>query len=519
MPPGRRNRSFSPSRLFGRLGARIMFVLALLMGAFGISAQEPQQPGGPAMVLEFDGAVSPASADYITRALDDAAERNLPLVILRMDTPGGLDSSMRQIIRAILASPVPVASYVSPGGARAASAGTYIMYASHVAAMAPATNLGAATPVAIGGGGGGGQDDDDDSPMPFQLQAGGEEDGEAAQSPEDDANGAGADDNGNGNGANGEEESRNDEDEEEPEEFTPGTAAEAKAINDAVAYIRGLAELRNRNADWAESAVRRAESLSASEAAELNVIDFVAENLNDLLAKADGMVVKMSDGSEITLATEGLSLEHVEPDWRTEILSVLTNPNVALILMLVGIYGLIFEFLNPGALVPGTVGGISLIMGLYSLALLPLNWAGVGLILLGLALIVAEAFAPSFGILGIGGTVALVIGAVILIDTDVEGIAVSEPLIAAVAVAGVAVTYIVAHLATGSFRARVVSGREELVDAEALVIDWRGDTGHVWLHGERWKARGARDLAPDDTVRVRKLTGLVLEVEPLERTG
>ncbi|KPP88431.1 MAG: membrane-bound serine protease (ClpP class) [Rhodobacteraceae bacterium HLUCCO07] len=486
--------------LHGRLGAlwrmlraRGVFALALLLGAFGLSAQSPQT-GAPAMVLEFDGAVSPASADYITRALDDAAARDLPLVILRMDTPGGLDSSMREIIRAILASPVPVASYVSPRGARAASAGTYIMYASHVAAMAPATNLGAATPIAIGGGGGG-EDDGEDSPMPFQLQA-------------DDAE---------GNGADGEGDARNDE--EQPEEFTPGTAAESKAVNDAVAYIRGLAELRERNADWAESAVRRAESLSATEAAEQGVIDFVAENLDDLLAQADGMVVKMSDGSEITLDTEGLSLEHVEPDWRTELLSIITNPNVALILMLVGIYGLIFEFLNPGALVPGTVGGISLIMGLYSLALLPLNWAGAGLILLGLGLIVAEAFAPSFGILGIGGTVALVTGAVILVDTDVEGIAVSEPLIAATAVAGLVATYLVVYLTAGSFRARVVSGSEELVDAEARVTDWQGETGHVWLHGERWKARGPRDLAPDDMVRVRKVTGLVVEVKPLERAG
>ncbi|SEO27026.1 membrane-bound serine protease (ClpP class) [Salinihabitans flavidus] len=506
MPPDHHNGFFRLGTLLRKLGARAVFALALLLGAFSLSAQEPQ-PSAPAMVLEFDGAVSPASADYITRALDEAAERNLPLVILRMDTPGGLSSSMREIIRAILASPVPVASYVSPSGARAASAGTYIMYASHVAAMAPATNLGAATPVAIGGGGGGGGGDDGDSPMPFQLQADGEAQDAARQ------NGA------SGGDTTDAEEAGADAGPDRPEEFTPGTASEAKAINDAVAYIRGLAELRGRNADWAESAVRRAESLSSREAAELGVIDFVAGSFNDLLAQADGMVVEMSDGSEVTLATQGLSLEHVEPDWRTQLLSIITNPNVALILMLVGIYGLIFEFLNPGALVPGTVGGISLIMGLYSLALLPLNWAGVGLILLGLGLIVAEAFAPSFGILGIGGTVALVMGAVILVDTDVEGIAVSEPLIAATAVAGVVVTYIVVYLTAGSFRARIVSGSEELVDAEARVTDWQGDTGHVWLHGERWKARGPRDLAPDDRVRVSKVTGLVVEVKPLERTG
>jgi len=481
-----------------------LFALVLLLGAVGISAQEAQAPA-PAMVLEFDGAVSPASADYITRALSDAADRGLPLVVLRMDTPGGLGSSMRDIIRAILTSPVPVASYVSPSGARAASAGAYIMYASHVAAMAPATNLGAATPVSIGGVGGG-DAGERDTQVPVRSQT-------------DDA--PGKTDTSLGSDAasertNGREEGENSA---TREETAPASASEAKAINDAVAYIRGLAELRERNADWAESAVRRAESLSSSEAAERNVIDFVAQDLDDLLMQADGMVVKMSGGTEVTLATKGLSLEQVEPDWRTELLSVLTNPNVALILMLVGIYGLVFEFLNPGVLLPGTVGGISLLMGLYALALLPLNWAGVGLILLGLALVVAEAFAPSFGVLGIGGTVALVIGAVILVDTDVEGMAVSEPLIAAIAVAGVVVTYIVAHLAAGSFRARVVSGQEELMDAEARVTDWSGEAGHVWLHGERWQARGPRDLVPDDTVRVRDVTGLVLVVEPLERTG
>ncbi|MGM0662530.1 MAG: NfeD family protein [Pseudomonadota bacterium] len=474
----------------------MVLVLALVLGALGLAAQEQpeQSSGSPAMVLEFDGPVSPASADYITRALSDAAERDLPLVVLRMNTPGGLDSSMREIISAILASPVPVASYVSPSGARAASAGTYIMYASHVAAMAPATNLGAATPVAIGGG-----ESDDDSPMPFQLQAS----DEASDGSEDGAA------EGDGDGAA--------EGDEADEGSAPGSASEAKAINDAVAYIRGLAELRDRNADWAESAVRASESLSAREAAERDVIDFVAEGIEDLLAQADGRVVEMSGGTERTLATEGLSIENVEPDWRTTFLATVTNPNVALILMLVGIYGLIFEFLNPGALVPGTVGGISLIMGLYSLALLPLDWAGAGLILLGLALIVAEAFAPSFGILGIGGTVALVIGAVILVDTDAEGIAVSEPLIAAVAVAGVAATWIVVYLTRGSFRASVVSGQEELVDAEARVIDWDGGEGHVWLHGERWQATGPEDLAPDERVRVRAVKGLVVMVDPVQR--
>ena len=478
------------ARLFGRVVAPLL----LLAGLLGMVLQPlaGAQERAPALVLTVEGAVSPAMSDYVRRNLEAAAERGAPLVVLKMDTPGGLDSSMREIIRAILASPVPVATWVAPSGARAASAGTYIMYASHIAAMAPATNLGAATPVALGGGGGGG----DEGRSPFPFGGGG---GSEREEPAEEASGE----------ASGEEA---DTPAERPAERAPRNAMEAKVINDAVAYIRGLAELRDRNADWAEAAVRAGVSLSAREAAEQNVIDFVAEDIRSLLAQADGRTVKMELG-EITLETADLAIEEIEPDWRTALLSVLTNPNVALILMLVGVYGLIFEFLNPGVLVPGTVGGISLLLGLYALALLPLNYAGIGLILLGLALIVAEAFAPSFGILGIGGTVALVLGAVILVDTDVPGLAISIPLVAGVAVAGVISTFIVAYLARRSFRARVVSGAEEMLGAAGKVTDWSGGEGHVWVHGERWAAAGAEGLAAGDRVRVTALDGLTLRVE------
>ena len=460
---------------------RLTLALTFLLGAVGLAAQQRAPQAAPVMVLTVQGAIAPAMSDYIRRSLDDAAGRGASLVVLRMDTPGGLDSSMRDIISAILASPVPVATWVAPSGARAASAGTYILYASHVAAMAPATNLGAATPVAIGGGGG----DDAESPFPFGSPGSPDQDTGTETQDGDDA---------------------------APARPEPGTAMERKAINDAVAYIRGLAELRDRNADWAEEAVRAAVSLGSREAAERNVIDFVASDLGELLERADGRRVTLATG-EVTLATAGLEVEEIEPDWRTQLLAAITNPNVALILMLVGVYGLIFEFLNPGVLVPGTIGGISLILGLYSLALLPLNYAGIGLILLGLALIVAEAFAPSFGILGIGGTVALVLGVVILVDTDVPGIEVSIPLVAGVAVSGVIATFILAWLARRSFRAKVVSGAEDMIGATGQVTDWTGGSGHVWVHGERWSAAGARDLAPGDTVRITGLEGLVLKVD------
>lgn len=480
---------------------RFLAVVLLLAGAAGLMAERPATPEHvPAMVLTVEGAVGPAMTDYIRRNLDEAATRGAPLVVLKMDTPGGLESSMRDINRAILSSQVPVATWVAPRGARAASAGTYILYASHIAAMAEATHLGAATPVAIGGGGGG-DEDRGRSPFPFGSPGGGQDRDAERRAPD----------------AAGEDSAREDrEDNGQPTReavpHQPRSAMEAKAINDAVAYIRGLAELRERNADWAEMAVRAAVSLSATAAAEQNVIDFIAADLEELFALADGRTVKMETG-EITLATAGIAHEVIDADWRTTLLGVITNPNVALILMLLGVYGIIFEFLNPGVLVPGTVGAISLILGLYSLALLPLNYAGIGLILLGIGLIIAEAFAPSFGILGIGGTVALVLGAVILVDTDVPGIAISVPLVAGVAVAGVITTFIVAWLARRAFRARVVSGAEDLIGAPGKVTDWSGETGHVWVHGERWAAEGAADLVSNDRVRVTGLQGLVLRVE------
>jgi membrane-bound serine protease (ClpP class) len=468
----------------------VFFTLLALVGAVGLTQSQTRAQTGPggdrrAIVLTLDGAVSPASADYITRGIADAAAEGAALVVLRMDTPGGLDSSMRAIIREILASPVPVASYVAPSGARAASAGTYILYASHVAAMAPGTNLGAATPVAIGGGG---------SPFGDGSPFGGEE--EEAPAPAEDA---------------ADEEAA--EDEAPPRRFEPATASEAKVINDAVAYIRGLADLRGRNADWAERAVREAVSLTGSAALAENVIDLTATSLADLLAQADGRVVQVGE-TEVTLATEGLILEEREPGLRNQILSIITDPNVALLLMVFGFYGIVFELLNPGALVPGTIGAISLLTGFYALAVLPVTIAGAALMLLGLALLVAEAFAPSFGILGIGGAVALTLGATLLFDGDVPGMELSWPVIAAVGVMSLGFALLVARLAVTSHKERVSTGREEMIGSEAEVLDWSGESGAVHTHGERWRARAAVPLVPGDTVTVTAIDGLVLEVAP-----
>lgn len=435
--------------------------LLIALGMVMAAASAPSPDGRTAIVLHIDGAIGPATADYLRQGLAEAKARRAAVVVLRIDTPGGLDTSMRQIIREIIASPVPVLAYVAPGGARAASAGTYIVYASHVAAMAPGTNLGAATPVEI-------------SALPGMEPASGQPKDKAAP-------------------ARG--------------------AMEAKAVNDAVAYIRGLAHLRGRNADWAERAAREAASLDASDALAARVIDIVARDIPDALAQADGRVVNVA-GAQVVLDTDGLAVEHLRPDWRHELLGAIANPNVALILMMIGVYGLLFEFMNPGSLYPGTIGAICLVIGLYALAVLPVNYAGLALVLLGIGLMTAEAFAPSFGVLGLGGAAAFMVGAMILIDADAPGLRVSLPLVASLAAAGLAFALLVLREAFTARRRGIVSGREAMVGAPGVVQDWSGRQGFVFAHGERWRAVSSTQLKPGERVRTLSVEGLTLTVSP-----
>lgn len=452
------------------MGLAVIVVTALLAAgqpAAPAVAAPPAATPGVALHLEVRGAIGPATSDHVVRGIERARERGARLVIIEIDTPGGLDAAMRDINKAILASPVPVATFVAPKGSRAASAGTYILYASHLAVMSPATNLGAATPVQIGGG----------------------------EAP-------------GGKGADGEDAGKDGEP-------AAGSAMERKAVNDAVAYIRGLADLRGRNADWAEQAVRRAVSLTAEDAVARNVVDFVAADVPALLAAAHGRSVRVEERT-VQLDTAALTVERQETDWRTDLLATITDPNVAYFLLLIGIYGLIFEGYSPGAVLPGVVGAICLLLALFAFQVLSVNYAGLALILLGVALLVAEAFVPSFGALGIGGIVAFVFGSILLLDTGVPGLEISRPFIGSVGLVGGIALLALVTLLVRARRRPVVSGIESMLGEVAEAAEDFAGEGAVFVHGERWAARSGVPVRKGQRLRVSRVSGLVVDVEPAE---
>ncbi|KWO51794.1 NfeD family protein [Burkholderia territorii] len=478
--------------------ARAALFAALLVVCAAVAAPPPTvAPAAaavpPVFVIPVNGAIGPASADFIVRSLERAAREHAPLAILQLDTPGGLDTSMRQIIKAILGSPVPVAAFVAPGGARAASAGTYIVYASHIAAMAPGTNLGAASPVQFGIGGGA-----PGAPRPAPAGASGAV------------------------GASGASAS--------PAELPNDTQSTEirKATQDAAAYIRGLAQLRGRNAEWAERAVREALSLSATEARAQHVVDLIAQDPADLARQLDGRTVTTTAGT-LHVATAHAPLVVLAPDWRSRFLSIIADPNVALILLTIGIYGLFFEFANPGFVLPGVAGTICLLIGLFAMQLLPISYAGLGLVLLGLGCLVAEAFLPTFGVLGFGGIVSFTIGALMLIDTDVPGYGIPWPVIAGLALGGGLLVALVSSVALRARRRPVVTGAEAIVGSigevldDGLLADQPQDAagpapsaaGWARVHGERWRVASSTPLAAGCRVRVTGRHGLTLTVAPL----
>lgn len=455
-----------------RITRQLLALVRILVALVGLSAAPlplaAQELGLPVVTIDVKGAIGVATSEYISLAIAKASRAQL--IVIRLDTPGGLVSSTREIVQSIIASRVPVAVFVSPGGAHAASAGTYIVYASHIAAMAPGTNLGAATPI------------------PISLP-----------------------------GLPGAPEPKRQPSEKAPTEQPTPAAASAKSVNDAVALLRGLAQLRDRNADWAEKAVRDAATLTADEALRERVIDIVARDMTDLLAKIDGRTVATAAGDQ-RLATRGASVAALEPTFRIKFLNAIADPNLAFILLLIGVYGILFEMYTPGFIGPGAVGGICLLLALAALSLLPVNYAGLGLLLFGIALMTAEAFTPGLGILGIGGVIAFLTGAVFIFDPAGADftIRIAWPLIAGAALSSALLSIFAVGAAINARRRKVATGAEELIGSIGRVVEWAGGVGRIRVHGEIWSARAAFNPDVGDRVMVARRDGLTLFVERVE---
>jgi membrane-bound serine protease (ClpP class) len=444
------------------MGSAAFGALLLIVGIFAAATGAAQAPpgGGRVLVVNIDGAIGVATSRQLSRVIDQAKTESATAILIRLDTPGGLVSATRDIVRDMIAAPVPIIVYVAPSGARAASAGTFIVYASHLAAMAPGTNLGAATPIQMGG-------------LPGMPQ----------QKDEKKSN--------------------------EP------TAAERKAINDVVAFLRSLAQLRGRDLDFAEKAVREAATLTAEEARQQRVVEIVAGSVNDVLAQADGRSVAV-DGEQRTLSTRGAAVIAVEPDWRTKLLGIITDPNIAFILLLLGVYGLLFEFWNPGSFFPGVLGGICLLLALIALSVLPVQYGALGLLLLGIALMLGEAFTPGIGVLGLGGLAAFLIGSFFLFEPEGSTIdfGVSIPTILGGAITSAGLTFVIIGAAMKARQRPAVTGAEAMIGSRGEVVDWQAGRGNIRVHGEIWSACSDKELKSGDSARVVRREGLTLIVEP-----
>lgn len=426
----------------------ILFILLTIPQATKLFATEEAAPdaptSGPVYIVKVEGIVNPVMGEYILGSLEEAEGAGASLVVIELDTPGGLDLSMRDIVKALLSSPVPVAVYVSPSGSRAASAGVFITMAAHIAAMAPGTNIGSAHPVAMGG------EKMDETMM-------------------------------------------------------------KKVENDAVAYIKGIAAKRGRNAQWAEKAVRESVNITATEALELKVIDLVAENTEALLLALDGRKVQV-DGKEITLKTKGAEQIAVEMGLRHRILDAITNPNVAYVLMMIGMVGLYFELSNPGAIFPGVIGAICLILAFYSFQTLPVNYAGLLLIGLGVAFFVIELSVTSFGLLTIAGIISFTLGSLMLFDSPLPFMRVSLSVILPTVIAVSIFFAAMVYYAVRVYKQAPVSGTQSLIGIEGTASTNVDPEGKVFVSGEYWNADSTDHIKKGDKVAVTDIRGLKLTV-------
>jgi membrane-bound serine protease (ClpP class) len=446
-------------------GALLWLAWLPLSDLTGVDARAESRADRVVWLVDLDGALGPATADLIIRSLDEAEDAGAEALVIRMDTPGGLDKSMRGLVQAILAAEIPVITYVSPQGARAASAGTYIAYASHIAAMAPATNIGSSTPVSI-------------SPTPAVPTAKPEGDEQESAPP-------------------------------------PADAMTRKIVNDAVAYLQGMAELRGRNIEWAEETVREGANLRSSEALEKNVIDLIADDLPELLADVDGWEIALDSGV-VTLETKGAIVHRVESDWKHDLLELITDPTIAYGLLIFGVYGLILEFYNPGMIFPAVIGIVCLLLGAYGLQMLPVNYAGLALILVGIGMMIAEVFTPTMGALGVTGVVAFVLGSLMLLDTESPEFGLPVSVIAAFAATSAALTLFAVGAAVKARRATVRTGKEGMVGERVEVLEDFTGEGRVRAFGEIWQARSHAPVQRGRNAKVVDVDGLTLVIAPLD---
>ena len=457
------------------LGLGVVALLLAEVSGTVIGQEEPDSAGadsavadtaGPAAPFVYrvviDGAISPASAEFLADAIERAEDEGAAALVVELDTPGGLVDSTRDIVQAILASRVPIIVYVAPSGARAGSAGVFITLAAHVAAMAPSTNIGAATPIQMGG-----------APMP---------------------GGPASPDTTGGETGDGE----------------PG-ALERKILNDTIAFIRTISERRGRNADWAERAVREGASITETEALAENVVDLLAPSLPALLDQIDGREVEVLDRT-VGLDTANAEVRTIEAGLRFRILDTIANPNIAFVLMLIGIYGIFFELMNPGAILPGVVGGISLLLAFFALQALPVNYAGILLILFALVLFIAEVKVASYGLLTVGGVVAFVLGATMLFDAPGSLVRVSWSVILPAALLTAGFFAFVMGLAWRTYRSRPTTGKEALVGERGRVTARIDPVGAVSVHGELWRARAEEPIDVGAEIVVVAVDGLTLTV-------